>query len=186
MQSGRVVVMWRRIDQPGHEVMRFTSKTTGARIEGFAAYREADGPIGLRYRVEVGPDWTTRRATIAGQARGNAFRHQIERVAQGWRLDGVSQEDLDDIPHLDLGFTPATNMPQLRHAALAEGEAATFDVAWFDVGRRSLERLSQGYRRVDQRRFAYESPATGYAAELELGEDGFTSTYPGLWERVPG
>jgi hypothetical protein len=177
--------MWRRIDQPGHEVMQFAHQATGGRIEGFAAYREAEGPIGLHYWLEVGQDWTTRRAAIEGQAQGNIFRHEIERSVQGWRLDGVPQEGLADISHLDLGFTPATNMPQLRHAALADGEAGTFDVAWFDIGRSSLERLSQRYRRVSQARFAYESAATGYSAEVELGEDGFTSNYPGLWERLP-
>lgn len=181
-----IVVMWRRIDQPGHEVMRFTEQPSGARIEGFAAYREGDGPIGLHYRVELGPDWITLRATIEGQAQGRPFRHEIVRGSDGWRLDGVSQDGLDDIPHLDLGFTPATNMPQLRHAALTVGEATTFDVAWFDIGRKSLQRLSQSYRRLDQGRFAYESPATGYAADLSLDDDGFTGSYPGLWERLRG
>ncbi|HEY0629146.1 MAG TPA: putative glycolipid-binding domain-containing protein, partial [Sphingomicrobium sp.] len=103
----------------------------------------------------------------------------------GWLLDGVPQKNLQDVPHLDLGFTPATNMPQLRHAALADGDATTFDVAWFDIGRKSLERLAQSYRRLSQRRFAYESPATGYAAELQLDEDGFARNYPDLWERLP-
>lgn len=180
----QIVVMWRRIDQPGHEVMRFTEHPTGSRIDGFAAYREEEGPIGLHYWVELGPDRTARRAAIEGQAQGRPFRHEIERSSQGWRLDGVSQNGLDDIPHLDLGFTPATNMPRLRHAALADGEATTFDVAWFDIGRTSLDRLSQSYRRLGRGRFTYESPATGYAAELELGQDGFTTNYPGLWERL--
>ena len=185
MQSQPIVVMWRRLDQPGHEVMRCSSLATGARIEGFAAYREAEGPIGLRYAVEVGPDWATRRAWIEGHAQGSSFRHDMERGAAGWSLDGVHQEGLDDIPHLDFGFTPATNMPQLRHAALVDGQGTSFDVAWFDVGRGRLERLSQRYRRLSAGRFAYESPATGYAAELELEADGFTRIYPGLWERHP-
>jgi hypothetical protein len=184
MQSKETVVMWRRIDQPGHEVMRFTAAPAGATIEGFVAYREDERPIGLRYLVEIGDDWTTSSAVIEGHAQGRPFAHRIERTPQAWALDGVAQEGLTDIPHLDLGFTPATNMPQLRHASLGEREAITFDVAWFDIGRSCLERLSQTYRKVADGRFAYESPATGYAAELRLADDGFTIVYPGLWERV--
>ena len=186
MQLEQAAVMWRRIDQPGHEVMCFTAGPAGARIEGFVAYREAEGPIGLRYRVEIGSNWTTSGAVIEGLAQGRPFRHEIGRSAQGWLLDGTRQVGLDDIPHLDLGFTPATNMPQLRHASLTDGQSTTFDVAWFDIGRRSLERLSQCYRRVADGRFDYDSPATGYAAELQLADDGFTTLYPDLWERLPG
>jgi hypothetical protein len=32
--------------------------------------------------------------------------------------------------------------------------------------------------------FAYESPANGYAAELQVADDGFAILYPGLWERL--
>lgn len=184
MQFEDAFVMWRRIDQPGHEVMRFTADGSGAKIEGFAAYREAEGPIGLHYRVEIADDWTTAAAEIVGHAQGRPFEHRIERSAEGWTLDGVAQRGLDDVPHLDLGFTPATNMPQLRHAALRVGAAATFDVAWFDIGRPALERLSQSYRNVGDGRFAYESPASGYAAELQLADDGFTVMYPDLWQRL--
>jgi uncharacterized protein len=184
MQFVEVTVMWRRIDQPGHEVMRFTADASGRRIEGFAAYREAEGPIGLRYGVEIAEDWTTRRAVIEGHALGRPFEHHIERNEAGWLLDGVSQHGLEDIPHLDFGFTPATNMPQLRHAGLRDGQTATFGVAWFDIGKPKLERLSQTYRRVADGRFAYDSPASGYSAELQLAEDGFTIVYPDLWERL--
>ena len=181
----QIVVMWRRIDQPGHEVMRFTSDPAGARIEGFVAYRETEGPIGLRYRVDIASNWVTKKAIIEGHAQGQSLRHEIELGDRGWMLDGVRQPQLDDVPHLDLGFTPATNMPQLQHASLADGDEVTFDVAWFDIGRASLERLAQSYQRLSRGSFFYQSPATGYAAQLELDDDGFTRIYPDLWERLP-
>lgn len=184
MQVEETVLMWRRIDQPGHEVMRFTSAAEGRRIDGYAAYREAEVPLGLHYSVDIHDDWTTRRAVIEGHAYGRSFTHRIERTGQEWVLDGVTQDGLGDIPHLDLGFTPATNMPQLRHAALEIGEERSFDVAWFDIGRGALERLPQTYRRIGKDRYAYDSPQGGYSAVLELGADGFTILYPDLWERV--
>jgi uncharacterized protein len=186
MKSDPLVIMWQRLDQPGHEVMRFAQDGDGASIEGHVAYRESEGPIGLRYEVRLWPDWTTHWATIKGQAQGRSFDHSIARGSDGWIFDGCSQSELDEIPHLDLGFTPATNMPQLRHAALKEGQAASFDVAWFDIGKDGLERLEQRYRRLGSADFAYESPATGYEARLRFAADEFTLDYPDLWMRVAG
>lgn len=77
-------------------------------------------------------------------------------------------------------------MPQLRHAALGDGQSISFDVAWFDIGKGELERLEQRYRRVGVAEFDYESPATGYSARLRFAADGFAVDYPGLWERVAG
>ncbi len=177
-------MMWRRIDVPGHEVARFETSRSAYRIQGYAAYREEGRKVGLSYSVSLHPDWTTAEAHIAGHANGDTFEYWITRTESSWFLNDQPQPGVAGIPHLDLGFTPATNMGQLRHAGLAVGEACTFDVAWFDVGRAELERLPQNYRRTGELEYAYDSPQGGYSANLLVGRDGFSTVYPGLWERV--
>ena len=47
---------------------------------------------------------------------------------------------------------------------------------------KSYARLLQRYRRIGERRYAYESPQGPYAATLEIAESGFVSVYPHLWK----
>jgi len=83
---------------------------------------------------------------------------------------------------LDLGFTPATNLSQLRRIALAEGQAADVPVAWLDVATGSLVALPQRYERRTASTYWYEAPSVGYADLLEVAPSGFVRRYPGLWE----
>jgi hypothetical protein len=46
---------------------------------------------------------------------------------------------------MDLGFTPATNLLQLRRPALEPGQAAAAPAAWLDVSAGTLEELTQRY-----------------------------------------
>ncbi|CAN5521745.1 hypothetical protein BH10ACT3_BH10ACT3_00540 [soil metagenome] len=86
-----------------------------------------------------------------------------------------------DIVDLDLGFTPATNMAQLRRIDLSIGETAEFDVAWLDAADRELTRLPQHYTRTSEFDYAYESPTVSYTATIVLGANGFAADYPTLW-----
>jgi hypothetical protein len=47
-----------------------------------------------------------------------------------------------------------------------------------------VERLEQTYRRLDERRYDYESPAFGFRAELVHDDDGLVREYPGIATRV--
>ena len=89
---------------------------------------------------------------------------------------------LGDLLHLDFGFTPSTNLQQLRHADLAVGEEADIPAAWFDIGEATLTRLPQHYRRTAEDLYHYDSPTAGYEAVLELAPNGFVRLYPELWE----
>ena len=182
--SDDVHAFWRRIDQPGHDVARLHRQASGWLLEGYAAFRE-NGATGLRYRVELADDYATIRATIDGHRSGEAVRHQIERAGSGWTLDGRAVSGLDDLVHLDFGFTPATNLQQLRHAGLAVGEEAEIVAAWLDIGETTLVRLPQRYRRIAADRYRYSAPTAGYEAVLELAPNGFVRLYPDLWEMEP-
>ena len=96
-------------------------------------------------------------------------------------MNGVSSDRARACVDLDLGFTPATNVLQLRRVALAVGDAADVSVAWLDVPSGTLEELTQRYERRTATTYAYEAPRFGYSAELEIAESGFARSYPGLW-----
>ncbi len=89
---------------------------------------------------------------------------------------------LSECVDLDLGFTPATNLFQLRRLALAEGQIAEVPVAWLDVAAGTLDVLSQRYERRTEATFWYAAPRFAYAALLEVNSVGLVRRYPGLWE----
>jgi hypothetical protein len=91
------------------------------------------------------------------------------------------QPGVAGLADLDLGFTPATNLQQLRRVGLAVGEDAALEVAWLDAGATELVALPQRYRRLDRLRYDYAAPSVDYAAVLTLAASGFVADYPGLW-----
>jgi uncharacterized protein len=83
---------------------------------------------------------------------------------------------------LDFGFTPATNLLQLRRLSLVQGQAVNNPVAWFDVFAGTLEILNQCYERRSEAAYWYEATKFDYTAVLEVTPTGFIHSYPGLWE----
>jgi uncharacterized protein len=90
--------------------------------------------------------------------------------------------DLGECVDLDFGFTPATNLSQLRRIALPIGKAAEVPVAWLDAPFGSLELLQQRYERRTAGTYWYQAPRFDYAALLQVSRAGFVQQYQGLWE----
>ena len=178
--SDRLIAFWRRLDRPGHDAAMLDRIEDGWALTGFAAFHE-QGITGLRYQVELSLDFTTRQARIDGFRSGQPFVHHFRREGD-WYLNDEKIEGFDDLVHLDFGFTPSTNLQQLRHADLAVGGEADIPAAWFDIGELGLIRLPQHYRRLAADRYQYDSPTASYSAELELAPNGFVRVYPDLWE----
>lgn len=120
--------------------------------------------------------WVGRRAVAGDFARTAAGRWRIGRRAAARAVDGFAD--------LDFGFTPATNLAQLRRLRLAIGQAADAPAAWFDLSSRDLVPLPQRYERRTATRYRYASPTTGYAATLDVDASGCVLRYPGLWQAV--
>lgn len=178
--SAAAAAFWRRLDRPGHDAATIERSGDGWTLSGFAAFSE-NGVTGLHYQVELGRDFATRSARIEGFRDDRRFVHEFRRSG-AWYLDEVEIPGLEDLVHLDFGFTPSTNYQQLRHAGLKVGDEAEVPVAWFDIGEAGLVRLPQHYRRVSEDRYEYSSPIASYADVLELAPNGFVRVYPGLWE----
>lgn len=176
--------IWECLYTPGHDAACLTRRgTDGWLLRGTAVFRHDAGPACVDYAVEIDAAWESRRGIVQGYLAGRRLEHMIERTSEGWRLDG-RLVGLGHLADLDFGFTPATNLQQLRRAALKPGQAIDMAVAWFDIGETGLTALPQHYERIDATSYRYASPTGPYEAVLELAPNGFTKTYPQLWRLV--
>jgi hypothetical protein len=183
MRATNIAVLWRRLDAPGHDACRLDEVADGWHMQGTALFRLDDGPARLDYRVECDRTWRSRSARVQGWVGAQSIDVAIVRRDDGWLLNDAPVQGLDDCVDVDFGFTPATNLLQLRRIALATGDAADVPVAWLDVPAGTLLRLEQRYHRLADDRYAYDAPRFGYHAELVVSPDGFVRQYPRLWER---
>lgn len=172
---------WRRLDVPGRDAARVRQTEDGFELLGQSVFLDPQGPSALRYVLRLKPDWSTREGRITGFLGERSVDDAIVRSDDGWTFNG-RHCGMADVVDLDLGFTPATNMLQLRRLSLAIGETASFDVAWLEAGDAALQRLPQTYRRATELAYPYASPQSDYRATIELDPSGFAAVYPGLWE----
>ena len=174
--------IWRRFESPGHDAARLTRAGNGWILEGSAVFVHDAAAAAVNYSVTCDEEWRSRKGRITGWAGATRIAFAIERQDDLWLLDGHAVAGLEHCVDLDFGFTPATNFFQLKRIALQPGERATFDVAWFDLGERTLRPLEQRYERRSANTYWYESPSFGYTAELVIAPSGFVQTYPDLFE----
>jgi hypothetical protein len=176
-------ILWRRLDTPGHDACRLEGTAAGWRLDGTAVYQDSGAPAVLDYSLMCDLAWRTQRGRVRGWLGEQSIELAVERTAEGaWTLNGAVVPGLQRCVDLDFGFTPATNLPQLRRAALALGQRADVPVAWLDVTAGTLVVLPQRYERRTQTTYWYEAPSVGYAGMLAVGPTGFIQLYPDLWE----
>ena len=98
-----------------------------------------------------------------------------------WTRDGAPAPQVAGCLDVDLGFSPVTNTLPIRRLALAVGAAAPVRAAWLRFPGLELEPLEQVYRRLAPARYAYESAAGRFRAELEVDGDGLVTRYGDYW-----
>lgn len=178
-----VQVLWRRLDVPGHDACRLIETADGYALEGTASFFEAGAIASLRYRVTCDRNWLSQCGHVVGWAGDQSIEWTIGQNDRGaWMLNEREFPELNGCQDLDLGFTPATNLLQIRRIALAPGAAAEVPVAWLDTSSTTLALLPQRYARLSDRRYDYASPTVSYQAVLDVTPSGFVRTYPTLWE----
>ncbi len=180
-------ILWNRLDAPGHDACRLEPADSGWRLNGTAAFLHEGIPACLAYQVACDGRWQTTRGIVQGWVGTHSIDWRIERTDRGvWLLDGEIATHIDaGILDLDLGFTPATNLIQLRRVALQIGQAAAVPVAWLDAFVGTFDVLHQHYERRTRSAYWYAAPRFDYTALLEVGPTGFIHRYPGLWEVQP-
>lgn len=132
---------WRRLDRPGHDAARLRWTASGWRLEGAAVFMHDNGPASLIYTVDMDTGWKTLRAHVRGFLASDSVNQLIRRTSEGWFLNGSKAEGLNHLVDVDFGFTPATNLQQLRRVDLSPGKATELPVAWLDAGASTLIEL---------------------------------------------
>lgn len=179
------LAFWECLYTAGHDSAAVERRGAdgGWRLHGTAVFRHPAGPARVSYAVEIDAGWQSRRGSVQGWLGGQRFEHVIERHADGWSLDGRHQ-GLSHLVDLDFGFTPATNLLQLRRTALQPGQAADIPVVWFDLKQTGLVELPQHYACLDGSAYRYATPQGPYEAVLEIAPNGFVKLYPELWRML--
>ena len=174
--------IWRRLDRPGHDSVLLKSTEQGWLLSGSTVFNHDAGPACINYTVAVDHLWKSRRGTVKGFVAGKTFSHVITRNSDGWYLNDTLCRGLEHLRDIDYGFTPATNLLQLRRVAIPLGKAIDLPVVWFDAEATTLIELPQRYERLSETRYSYSAPTVGYRGELELlSQNGFVKSYPHLW-----
>jgi len=175
-------IVWRRVDLPGHDACYLEPEGSGWRLHGTAVFKHVQGPSELAYAIRCDEGWHTLEGRVRGNIGGKPVLTSITRTARGWSVNGTLQPDLEGLTDLDLGFTPATNLPHMRRHTMHIGERVDAPVAWFDVDTGTLAPLPQFYERRGNTIYWYEAPTNEYEGRLEMAPNGFIRHYPQLWE----
>jgi hypothetical protein len=176
------VVIWRRLDVPGHESARLVDR----HLSGTAVFLQEGRPCRLDYRVVCDAEWRT----VSGRVSGWVGEREIEvecSVESGrWRLNGGECPRVEGCIDLDLNFSPVTNLLPIRRLKLAVGQEAAVRAAWLRFPSFELEPLDQVYRRLEEGIYRYESAGGRFVRELPVNEAGFVTVYPDFWQIEEG
>jgi hypothetical protein len=104
------------------------------RREGAAVFQHEGEAACLAYEVGGDAEWRTQKSVVPAWVGARPLDFRIARTPGGtWTFNGRTAHRLHGCVDLDFGFTPATNLFQLRRVALPVGQAAAVRVAWIDL-----------------------------------------------------
>jgi uncharacterized protein len=181
-------VLWRRLDEPGAEILELRRHDDGWGLIGVAVLALDGRPVRVRYRVRCDRSWRTRSVDVA-ETWGNEERelHLVADEASNWSRHGGRTSKLESVTgsvDVDLGVTPATNTLPIRRLALRVGDAAEVNATWVRFPGLEVEPLPQRYTRLNEGSYRYESTDSGFSADLKVDDFGLVTLYSGFWERV--
>ena len=181
------IMLWRRLDLPGHEIAKLEGLDDGWKLSGTAVFASQQGPAKLDYVVNCDAAWRTNSAQVRGVLGGEDIDLTVSVDAERrWRLNGTECASVEGSIDIDFGFSPSTNLLPIRRLALAVGDEAEVKAAWLPFPSLKFEPLAQVYRRLAARTYRYESNGGSFMRTLEIDSAGFVTSYPGLWQAEPG
>lgn len=179
------VILWRRLDVPGHESARLAPDGAGWRLAGTAVFLYEHRPCRLDYAITCDQAWRTTGATVAGWVGDQIIDVRLEVDAGArWRLNGEACPAVTGCIDVDLNFSPSTNVLPIRRLQPAVGQAVDVRAAWLRFPSFALEPLPQVYRRVDDRTYRYESHGVEFVATLAVDAAGMVLRYPEFCEAL--
>jgi hypothetical protein len=177
-----VAVIWRRLDQPGHEAARLSLQGSRWHLSGAAVFASDGHSCRLDYLIVCGSDWRTLSGRVTGWIGSRLVEVELAADAGRWRLNGVDCPAVAGCIDLDLNFSPSTNLLPIRRLGLAVGAEAPVRAAWLRFPSFALEPLDQIYRRTGAETYRYESRGGAFVADLQVNAAGFVTDYPGVWQ----
>ena len=175
-------MLWRRLDQPGHESCRLSHAHGRHLLTGTAVFAHERQACRLDYSIESEEDWHTLSANVEGWVGDTTIAVEVLVDAQQrWTLNGVDCPLVAGCRDIDLNFSPSTNLLPIRRLRLAVGDRASVRAAWLRFPQFTLEPLDQTYERVAESTYRYESAGGAFVAMLDVNAAGCVTNYPGLW-----
>lgn len=176
-------VLWRRLDNPGHEIGRLVQRDDGWELSGTAVFSHEERPCKLDYVVTCDADWRTISAHVGGAIGVREVDLSVSVDAnRRWRLNGAEYSAVAGCLDIDLGFSPSTNLLPIRRLSLAVGAEADVRAAWLPFPSLAFEPILQVYRREATTEYRYESGGGSFVRALKVNAAGFVTEYPGLWK----
>src|SRR5262245_58122455 len=178
-------VIWRRLDEPGHDAARLLSQALEWHLNGTAVFVSNRRPCRLDYLVVCDLSWRTISGRVTGWLGEDRVEMEITVDDGCWRLNGVEFPAVAGCIDLDFKFSPATNLLPIRRLELEVGAASQARAAWLEFPSPTLQPLDQLYLRTGERTYRYESSG-GFARDLRVNAAGFVIDYPGFWQMETG
>jgi uncharacterized protein len=176
------MMLWRRLDQPGHELVRLWSSGLTWHVAGTALFAHDQRPCHLDYHLVCDQGWCTRSGHIGGWVGDVNVEIELSvDTKQRWWLNDEEIPVVRGCLDLDLNFSPSTNLLPVRRLGLAVGQEATVKAAWLRFPSFKLEPLEQLYRRLSPATYRYESAGGTFVTELTVNAAGFVTDYPDYW-----
>lgn len=182
MPAGDVLKRWRRLDEPGLEVLRLREAGDGIAVRSTVA-QAGEQPFGLSYAWALDGSWRTRSLRLDLRA-GEDRSLLIERSGPAsWRVDGTLRTDLDGCDEVDVSATPFCNSLSIRHLGSRSGELTALYVDLPDL---APVASCQRYEARGNGRWLYVDLGAhaGFEAVLDLADDGLVRSYEGLFEAI--
>jgi hypothetical protein len=175
-------ILWRRLDQPGHEAARLWFDEISWHLAGTAVFAHDQKPCLLEYHLICETDWRTRSGQVAGWVGNQSVEIELTvDTARRWLMNGREIPAVAGCLDLDLNFSPSTNLLPLRRMALDIGQTAIVKAAWLRFPSFTLEPLDQVYRRLAVETYRYESAGGEFVRDLTVNPAGFVTSYPDFW-----
>ena len=178
-----VLVLWRRLDQPGHESARLSFRQSRWRLAGTAVFAHRQQPCWLDYEVVCDAEWRTLSGRVVGWVGSRTVEIELSVDSERrWLLNGAECPSVAGCTDLDLNFSPSTNLLPIRRLELPIGERGRVRAAWLRFPDFTLEPLEQLYHRIDEGTYRYESAGGSFVADLRVNGAGFVTSYPNFWQ----
>lgn len=152
----------------------------------------SDETCGGHYRVRTDAEMRTREVLV--EYLGRPKLHVVSDGAGNWR-DTIRDRALPMLRgcvDVDIAITPSTNTLPIKRLRLKAVEATEISVVYIPLPEQITGtflpwRAEQRYTcLIPGQRYRYKSLPAGFAAELEVDEDGFVLDYPPIFRRIHG